>query len=153
MSHQQSYVSYVSWLTHTCMSSLLVIPVDPENMKIFLTNSCLIFKSRGYDFYNFITLLTAKYELTYYWAFPIVCYYAERPAVSSGIAVHWTMPLLITRSPCPQLPGWCCGSSRGARRLNWVSRGRRWYPTTPCCRLSRQALSIAQTLKYVYHYR
>ena len=37
------------------------IPGDPEkDMKIFLTNSCLIFKSPGYGFSNFITLLTAK---------------------------------------------------------------------------------------------
>ena len=37
------------------------IPGDPEkDMKIFLTNSCLNFKSQWYGFSNFITLLTAK---------------------------------------------------------------------------------------------
>ena len=43
------------------MSSPPEIPGDAEkDMKIFLTNSCLIFISPGYGFSNFITLLTAK---------------------------------------------------------------------------------------------
>ena len=43
------------------MSSPPEIPEDPEkDMKIFLAKSCLIFKSPGYGFSNFITLLTAK---------------------------------------------------------------------------------------------
>ena len=43
------------------MSSPPEIPGVPEkDMKIVLTNSCLIFRSPGYGFSNFITLLTAK---------------------------------------------------------------------------------------------
>ena len=37
-----------------------------------------------------------------------------------GLQSTGQIPLLITRSPCPQLPRWCFGSSRGTRRLNWV---------------------------------